>query len=72
MLHFEMFRNPTRKDGLTQMGNHTYLHVPDGNYLRRSDLDDPTDLLTGCLLKRSSLLRTLESYAGGAEGQSND
>lgn len=54
MLHLEMFRDPVRKDALLQMGNRNYLYVPDGNYNRRSDLDDPTDLLAALSLKRSA------------------
>jgi hypothetical protein len=53
MLHLEMFRDASRKDALTQMGNKNYLHVPNGNYNRRSDLEDPTDTLTFLPLKGS-------------------
>jgi murein DD-endopeptidase MepM/ murein hydrolase activator NlpD len=54
MLHLEMFRDASRKDALTKMGNKNYLYIPDGNYNRRSDLDDPTDLLGLLPLKTSA------------------
>lgn len=44
MLHLELYLG-TREGGLTDRGNSHYDHVPDGNYLRRADLLDPTFLL---------------------------
>src|SRR5262249_13381052 len=51
MLHLEWFNDPNRLDALTQMGNKQYLHVPNGNYNRRSDLADPTDFLANLPLR---------------------
>ena len=46
MLHFEMFKNASRLDVLTDKSHDTkYSYVPQGNYERRSDLLDPTPYL---------------------------
>jgi murein DD-endopeptidase MepM/ murein hydrolase activator NlpD len=47
MLHLELFDDPKRRDGLTQMGNKFYRFVPPRNYNRRDDLQDPTLMLAG-------------------------
>jgi murein DD-endopeptidase MepM/ murein hydrolase activator NlpD len=45
MLHLELFDDPKRRDGLTQMGNKNYRFVPPKNYNRRDDLQDPSWML---------------------------
>ncbi|MDB9432096.1 SH3 domain-containing protein [Microcystis aeruginosa] len=44
MLHLEMYKGD-RSGQLTQAANRTYHYCPQGNYQRRSDLLDPTDIL---------------------------
>jgi murein DD-endopeptidase MepM/ murein hydrolase activator NlpD len=46
MLHFEMFKNTSRQDVLTDKSHDTkYAYVPQANYERRADLIDPTPYL---------------------------
>jgi murein DD-endopeptidase MepM/ murein hydrolase activator NlpD len=44
MLHFEMYAG-TSGGNLSQPKNNKYLYVPERNYMRRSDLIDPTEYL---------------------------
>ncbi len=46
MLHLEMFNDTTSRAPLTQMGNMQYTLVKPADFNRRSDLRDPTDVLT--------------------------
>jgi murein DD-endopeptidase MepM/ murein hydrolase activator NlpD len=46
MLHFEMFKDTSRRDGLSVTdAKHKYKHVPQRDYDRRDDLLDPTEFL---------------------------
>jgi murein DD-endopeptidase MepM/ murein hydrolase activator NlpD len=46
MLHFEMFKDTSRRDGLSVAdATHKYKHVPQRDYDRRDDLLDPTEFL---------------------------
>ena len=48
MLHFELYSGEL-SGSLTQSGNRSYLHVPDGSYQRRGDLMDCTPFLLDIL-----------------------
>jgi murein DD-endopeptidase MepM/ murein hydrolase activator NlpD len=46
MLHLEMFNDTSSRAPLSQTGNMSYTLVKSANFNRRSDLRDPTDVLT--------------------------